>query len=517
MLTDQNPMGTEQMRAPQTNPRRVLLDPCAPLCLILSSHRFLCSTAMSTVQLRVLRHWTGNTPAENARQVRGYVPTRHTVLIRFRYRLQSDRNDYADIWRTASVLVETDSLDGADFQEALDAIYGALLNHFEDFGDYTREDAETGHVLYIGADGRPDIQVTERLQLMRHEALLRHLGFPDGVRSVNPETGRATARATRMFGWFDDLVPQHRAFRYLVEGCDVRTLQAIIPEGDIHPDCDKTCVYRMIEERNPATPTHPNNMFRRTAVNSWLNQNGHPVGALTDGVSSDDIQAHAIHHRYAHLAMDLGRSVLNLHVPEKRNTNFRPLCYYLVGDHCQPIVDTDTIKSVLTTATNRLGTRTWSGYHEAIVQGKMNYTTDDVQPRNPTRAENHKRSRSLDRNFRVDRSANYQEHIAANNPWQANDAPVDIAVEEWDEDYEDNGSQSCVPMGSDAQRSKSRSWQFPLASEEDRFHFFTKENDRELIESKCHPGYKEGTTHRRFISMSVRTRRISSFCTSICC
>lgn len=448
-----------------------------------------------SVRLRVLRHWTGNTPAENARLTRGYAPTLHTVLVRFRYRMRSDRTDLADIWRTASVLVETDSQDGADFQEALDAIRGALLDHFEDFGDYTREDAETGHTLFLNDMGQPDVQVTERLQLMRHDALLRHLGFPDGVRSVDPETGRATARATRMFGWFDELVPQHRSFRYLIEGCDVRTLHAIIPEGDIHPDCDKTCAYQMLEERNPATPSHPNTMFRRGAINNWLNQNGRAVGALTDGLSSDDIQAHAIQHRYAHLAMDLGRSVLNLHVPEKRNTNFRPVCYYLVGDHCQPIVDTDTIKSVLTTATNRLGTRTWSGYREAIIQNKGNsFTTDDVQGplRNPTRTENRKRSRSLDRNFRVDRSASYQEHQSATNPWQAPDAPVDIAVEEWDEDYEDNGSQSCVPMGSDAQRSKSRSWQFPLASEADRFHFFTKENDRDLIEARCHPGYREG-------------------------
>ena len=447
------------------------------------------------VQLRVLRHWSGNTPAENARLTHGYTPTMHTALVRFRYRMRSDRSDMADIWRTASVLVETDSQDADDFQQALDAIRIALVDHYEDFGDYTREDAETGHTLLLDDQGHPEIQVTERLQLMRHEILLRHLGFPESVRAINPETGRATARGTRMFGWFDDLVPQHRSFRYLVEGCDVRTLQHLIPDSDLHPDCDRTCAYKMLEDRNPSTPTHPNHMFRRTAVNRWLKEHGHAVGAVTDGLTSDDIQAHAIHHRYAHLAMDLGRSVLNLHVPEKRNTNFRPVCYYLVGDHCQPIVDTDTIKSVLTTATNRLGTRTWSGYHEAIVQSKASCTTDDVPRRSaltPTQSENRKRSRSLDRNFRIDRSASYQDHLTSNNPWQSPDAPVDVAVEEWDEDYEDNGSQSSVPMGSDAQRTKSRSWQFPLVTDTDRFHFFTKENDRDLIESRCHPEYREG-------------------------
>lgn len=445
-----------------------------------------------SVTLRVLRHWTTNTPAENARLTRGYVPTNHTVLIRFRYLLRSDRSDMADIWRTASVLVETNSQDGADFVEAIAAIQEALVDHYEDFGDYTREDAETGHTLYIDeATGQPKVQVTERLHLMRHDALLRHLGFPEGVRTVDTETGRATARATRMFGWFDDMQPQHRAFRYLVEGCDVRTLNALIPDSDIHPDCDRTCAYRMLEDRNPPTSgRHSNRMFCRDAVNRWLNQNGRAVGDVTNGLSSDDIQAHAIQHRYAHLAMDLGRSVLNLHVPDHRNHHLKPVCYYLVGDHCQPIVDTDTIKSVLTTATNRLGARTWSGYQEAMVKGK---TTDDLPGINPTRHENHKRSRSLDRNFRVDRSASFQEHLSASNPWQASDAPVDIEVEEWDEDYEDNGSQSCVPMGSDAQRTKSRSWQFPLASETDRFHYFTKENDRALIESCCHPTYREGT------------------------
>lgn len=447
---------------------------------------------MPTTNLRVLRHWVTNTRNENIRQTRGYVPTTNTVLIRFRYRLRSDRTDLADIWRTASVLVESDSQDGSDDVEALAAIQDALMDHYEDFGDYTREDAETGHSLYL--DPRtlvPDVQLTERIQIMHHAALLRHLGFPDSVRSVHPETGRATARSTRMYGWFDDLQPQHRAFRYLVEGCDVRTLGAIVPDADIHPDCDRTCAYRMLEDRNPPTKKNPNRMFHRDAVNRWLNDHGHAVGALTDGLSSDDIQAHAKQYRYAHLAMDLGRSVLNLHVPDQRNTNFRPVCYYLVGDHCQPIVDTDIIKSVLTTATNRLGTRSWSGYTE------VGNTASNPSHHNPTRKENHKRSRSLDRNYRVDHSAGYQEHLSANNPWQAADAPVDIEVEEWDEDFEDNGSQSCVPMGSDAQRTKSRSWQFPLASDTDRFHCFTKENDRDLIEARCHPTYQEGDDPHR--------------------
>jgi hypothetical protein len=451
--------------------------------------------ANQPVQLRVLRHWLTNTRLENARITHGYRPTVNTVLVRFRYRLRSDRSDAADIWRTASVLVESDSQDGSDDAEALIAIQQALMDHYEDFGDYTREDAETGHTLFIDpATHHPDVRVTERIQILRHENLLRHLGFPNGVRTVDPETGRATARSTRMFGWFDDMKPQHRAFRYLVEGCDVRTLGSLIPDADIHVDCDRTCAYRMLEERNPPTPKNPNRMFHREAVNRWLNTHGHSVGAVTSGLSSDDIQAHAKQHRYAHLALDLGRSVLNLHVPEQRNTNFKPVCYYLVGDHCQPIVDTDVIKSVLTTATSRLGTRNWSGYTDVTPVTPVVHTTDDHHtPRNPTRSDNHKRSRSLDRNYRVDHSAGYQEHLSANNPWQASDAPVDIELEEWDEDFEDNGSQSCVPMGSDAQRTKSRSWQFPMASDTERFHPFTKEADRTLIEDRCHPQYQEGS------------------------
>lgn len=451
------------------------------------------------VALRVLRHWTTNTPETNARLTHGYVPTNHTVLIRFRFRLHSDRSNLADIWRTASVLVETNSQDGTDFAEAIAAIQAALIDHYEDFGDYTRDDAETGHTLFIDpTTGQPDIRVTERLQLMRHDALLRHLGFPEGVRTVDPETGRATARSTRMFGWFDDIQPHHRAFRYLVEGCDVRTLTALIPEEAIHPECDKTCAYQMLEDRNYRpndNQRHTNQMFHREAVNRWLNTHGRAVGGIRDGLCSDDIQAHAIEHRYAHLAMDLGRSVLNLHVPTNRNHHLKPICYYLVGDHCQPIVDTDTIKSVLTTATQRLGMRTWSGYQDTLLHAPTASTNHHHHRnhRNPTRTENQKRSRSLDRNYRVDRSAGYQEHLSASQPWQATDAPVDIEVEEWDEDYEDNGSQSCVPMGSDAQRSKSRSWLFPLASDGSRFHYFTKEGDRELIERCCHPNYQEGS------------------------
>ena len=439
---------------------------------------------------------------ENRRIVRGYQPTVHTVLIRFRYRLRSDRNDMGDIWRSASVLMESNSQDGSDNLPILRAVQFALMEHYEDFGDYTREDAETGHTVYVNPEtGRPDVQLTHRIQLMYNEDIIRHLGFPSGVRALDPETGRSSARSTRMFGWFDDLRPQHRAFRYLVEGCDVRTLGSIVPDSDIHPDCDRTCAYQMLEDRNPPTKKNPNRMFHREAVNRWLNTHGHAVGALTDGLTSDDIQAHARQHRYAHLAMDLGRSVLNLHVPDQRNTNFKPVCYYLVGDHCQPIVDTDVIKSVLTTATSRLGTRTWSGYSDGSIQStNATRTTDDLPSphhNNATRQENHKRSRSLDRNYRVDRSAGYQDHLSAQSPWQASDAPVDIEVEEWDEDFEDNGSQSSVPMGSDAQRTKSRSWQFPLASETDRFHCFTKENDRELIEARCHPTYQEGDDPHR--------------------
>lgn len=75
---------------------------------------------------------------------------------------------------------------------------------------------------------------------------------------------------------------------------DVQTLGDLLTELPVC-ECERMCMYRMLEERQMQRNNQVPRIFRCGNVNKWLNENGYPVGSLRDGVTSDDWQAHAVH------------------------------------------------------------------------------------------------------------------------------------------------------------------------------------------------------------------------------
>jgi len=239
-------------------------------------------------------------------------------------------------------------------------------------------------------------------------------------------------------------------------------------------------MYKMLRNANPPKPGRPVKMFDPAEVNRWMNDHGLAVGGLEDGLSSDHIQAHAQHFRYGHCAMDLTRSVVNLYIPEggSRNTNLKTICYMIVGDHCQPIVDADVVKSVMLSGSSRiLGQR-------RLASGP-DIKSDKV-------VENTKRMRSVDRVYRVERPTTQNAEA-----FGGEDTPVDLEYEDREEEFDDDGSQTSVRMGSGKAR---RTRTYPLARQVDRFVTYTKESaeGRALIKEKLRPTYWEGEDTKKW-------------------
>lgn len=455
--------------------------------------------------------FASHTVADNHQIVinRGGV-TPHTTVVRFTYGVTvRNRNgpDDDNAFRANTVLIERPSALPHGYSEwndwLADAIRDALPNNFEAISNYDGDDPVSLRLV----DGQPIVKIVERSDVLTNDDVVRHLGL-----SVPPPPSR-----TRMHGWNDEQQPQHRAFRYMIEGCDMNTLQGIVPGEwvDGHwQECERMCAYRMLGDLNTVPGRlDPPKVFRPVEINRWLNQNGHAVGGLYDGLCSDDIQAHAIHFRYGHCAMDLSRSVLNLYIPEstkERNHHYKTACYVVVGDHCQPIVDSNIVKSVMKSASARVGQRRLTGYHNGLVFQPNNRTkaavnSNPASPAPPTTAptsqatttttNRRKRHRSLDRVFRpaYDKSEDRQ----LQDLWRASnhDTPVDLNVDDWEDDFSDTGSH--LSLGSDNHPGGGavplhRRFKLPLVTDRDRFHFFTKENDIPLIEARCKPTYREG-------------------------
>lgn len=419
--------------------------------------------------------------ATAGRRVGMMVNSPRSALVRFRFRTQN-RTTGQTHTHTADILLvvppgQRVTVDGLTeyLTQMLSDQYVELRDTFTRMGsDMTNDD-----LVMDGDGGRtPWIDIESVKQLLSSDEARRSLGFADRASDVS-YTGNL-----RLFGWFDDRQRDRRSFRYLIEGMDLRTLDRLINQDLVHTDCDRMCMYRMLREANPGTPGRPVKLFDPENVNQWLNSNGHAVGGLQDGLSSDHIQAHAQHFRYGHCAMDLSRSVVNLYIPEggQRNSNLKTVCYVIVGDHCQPIVDASVLKSVMRSASERVGQRRALQYHHPTLS-------------NPTDRQRKRRSRSLDRVYRVQYPLSGERTVQ--ETWSQTDAPQDVEVEDWEEDFDDSGSDQHVRMGSGNQR---RQRTYPLAREVDRFHVYEKasEEGRRWIEERFKPTYWEGDDTRKW-------------------
>jgi hypothetical protein len=423
----------------------------------------------------VIINQMGNNVASNPRARRIAFRGSGNV-VRFLFRT-TPAGGTGTIIHTADVLMTLPA--GIRFSE--DAVRQYLAHLLEDYYSYFQTRfTEMGSNMehhHLDMDGNaPWMQIVGIQQLLSSNDVMQQLGF----------STRTTTNAGefRLFGWFDSgELRDRRSFRYLIHGMDLKTLENLLEDDTVHRDCDRMCMYRMLRDTNPGKPGRPVRMFEPAEVNRWMNDNGLAVGGLTDGLSSDHIQAHAQHFRYGHCAMDLTRSVVNLYIPEggNRNSNLKTVCYMIVGDHCQRIVDADVIKSVMKTGGSRIGQR------------RLGMMADYKD--NTNKESSRQRSRSLDRVYRV-------EHVKGNerlaqDAFMGNDAPLDLEFEDREEEFEDDGSQQTVRLGSGKEK---RARTYPLAREVDRFVTYTKESEegQKLIRERCKPTYYEGDDTKKW-------------------
>lgn len=293
----------------------------------------------------------------------------------------------------------------------------------------------------------------------------------------------------RCFGYIEDVMQaKHRSFRYYVRGADIPTLQLLMPNqmecynGTTPADCDKMCMYTMLRSRNAPRSASYNHFseFDPVTVNKWLNDNGWNVGSLTDGLTPEHLQAHAEAHRYPHAALDLTRSIVMFHIPDRvdRRRDLKTIAYTVVGDHAIPFTDPDVIKSIVLSAESRMGRRRNTNY--SFHNGKVAWEKES-----PNKALR-KRKNSVDRVFVADRSSRNSQR---EDHWRE-DAPVDMEYENREEEFEDTGSELSACTNPNKNK---RSKQFPYAQQNDRFKTFTKVDGQDFIRAHLRPDYIEGS------------------------
>lgn len=461
---------------------------------------------------------------DDAARVMARYPHRmnaRTMVVRFRYRsLASDGR--TRIWRTARVFLNAppaadmenmDDLPSWITNQILDAyaetpdMFAALSSRSIDpaTGLTPSDSAGPLSARDIIIDGRSFLldqvdlrravaQSSSSINLRQHRA--DYLAYTHHAPSRRASL--QVARNRRMYGVDDP----HRSFRYMIEGCDMKNLFPILPEDkkrhEHHVDggeaCDNMCAYRMLGHLNliPGTD-RPRKVFQPEAINQWLNDNGYAVGGLQDGLTSDHIQAHAVEFRYGHCAMDLARSVLNLYIPQERDTNKKTACYVVVGNHCQPIIDSNVIKSIMKTANSRVGRRQHVGYGGALSGSSDCQSTSAHQA-----LHQRKRARSLDRILRPQFEKSEDRQFDEQLQTQLQEC-MDWEQEDWEEEDAAVHTDHSLPAacldgtgaGGDGAQAPRKRFQLPLASDDTRFHYFLS-TDLDLIRERCKPTYREG-------------------------
>ena len=413
-----------------------------------------------------------------------------TTLVEFSVMVRDPRRPSPQpTWRTFRALMDTPT-HLRDSQVYLEnSIRAELSTNFVSFAEYDGDDLP---VLHCDADTQQPVVVVHGQRYgLNEDDLFEAIGRGSQRERKEVLQRRQNYYATKKcFGYIEDVLQmKHRSFRYHVRGADVPTLQMLLPNqmecygGSMNQDCDRMCMYTMLRQRNAPRPQSRNYFtdFEPRVVHQWLHNNGWAVGAITDGLTPEHIQAHAEAHRYPHAALDLTRSIVLLHIPDKPRLDLKTIAYTVVGDHAIPFTDPDVIKSIMQSASNRLGQRRISSY----AFHKLAKDSSSTSPSKTVR----KRKNSVDRVFLADRS---NRNGQREDGWR-DDAPLNVEVEDREEEFEDTGSQCSVTTGASSVGSSKRTKQYPLAHMDDRFRCFTKENDQDFIRAHLRPDYQEGT------------------------
>jgi hypothetical protein len=439
---------------------------------------------------------------QNANRLRTmhYTHTNQTVMVDFSTKVVEQDGTGRTGWRRFQVLMEapTHAFCGikTDIDLMEESIKEELFNNFEAFGAYTRDGQPllyldptqnhqplayiTGITRILSPDAMADIMITETKK-EREEVMIKQEKYFE---------------KKRMFGWIDEMRPGHHRMRYYIPGTDMQLLLNLAPQGHRQIDCDGLCVYNMLEARNQKKGKYrgPMTKFAKDKVLQFFNANGHPDLTLKDGVDAEMLQLHAMHHGYTHVALDITRRMILFWVPpaEQRDHHHAAICYTCIDGHCIPFTDPDVIKSIVQSAMSRMGRRQFSNFSSTEY---LNSITFQPQPQTETK----KRGRSLDRSIR----ASYPQSRADLNDEAlcGRDAPADLEIDDREEEEEDNGEAMRTGSGKERKRREYPCW----PADKDRFHFLTLENNKELIQQKLHPDYKEDPTNAHLMHYFILT------------
>lgn len=433
-------------------------------------------TAVATIRYRTVtrNHRTGATQ-EGWRQVRVVVPVDKGYLT------DRERNEWI---RTQ--IRETLSGQGEDDQ-SLKALSGAS--------------AEDTNVWLDPATGLPDFQLVSVQELLDEPTLRYELGVQlEELKTLNQNA---------LFADHEWYAGQHRSFRYMIRGCDLTTLGDLLAPEPVGPE-GRMCAYRMLRERNTPGPRNgpTPKIFRPEGVLKFM-QEQFNVGSWTEGLTADQIQQHAIVHRYPHVAMDLSRSILNFHYPAKRHANHKSIIYVVTGDHCQPIVDEEVVQSIMKSIPEHMGVRHAHGHMNDGISEE--HTGDGRQRRNDgafvmnastssgtslVRPSNHKRNRR----HVID---TLQVDLGNGQPPRSEMEDVDRAEDPLEE--ADDIDADTLRVTDDGKKRKTTVMQYPLITDTDRFHLHPKAEMMALVEAKCHPDYTEPDVPAHHIHFYITT------------
>lgn len=449
------------------------------------------------------RHANRGATLRRRLQQHGFRPHRQTTtLTRFRYRLHLPGHREPQ-WRTATALLNLPrSIRGeAAIQREIHRQLLDLVEHHperlitqwskgtpdpsEDTADVTTATATTtdGVSPHIAEDGHAVIRILGENRTMNWAELVERLG-------VDP--GNFSLATTPLFG---DVT----SFSYMIPGCDMAHIHPLVdndhchigkPFDDPRPDCDNMCAYRMIRDLGVRQDREDRSRFPMAETNRWFHDNGHAhVGGLTDGLTTEDIRFHAEAHRYPHCALDITHSLISVSIPDDPDENLKAACYVVVGKHCKPITGAPEIKSIL-----KYARKNPQPSHSQITP----FTPTATRSRKPKpSATTHPKRRAhlgsgvahvrtFGNAFRSGRSGEEEE--------EKGDGGDGIEDMEGQDPVEFEEMHRGFERPSNPSRWFRDKKDFPLFTQEDRFHFFLQQ-DQDLILAKCHPGYQEGENH----------------------
>lgn len=407
--------------------------------------------------------------------------TRHTQLVTIDYRMRAVHRQTGAVenrWRRARLVVPLDRpLYGAELLGALNPIIRDLLR--QNFEAEHRQTMSGNWVddqwhldVFLDPRGEPEFAINTIQNVMALAEIRMHLGLreSDLMNAPAPLGGNALR----------DGNPATHSFHYLIQGCDHTTLHRLV-ETDDHEAavnrgevvCRGTCMYDMLENRNLRNGSWPKGTqcFKRENVLRFMQQRFH-VRSYDDGMSADQLQAHAETYNYGHWACDIARSTLVFHRPDP-NRNKATIAYVVTGTHCQPITEKAVLQSIMEVCGAR---HLWRR------------DTRDAPVENEVRAEQplpvNKRGRRDPVGRRLESAPG-----RAESEWTYQTAEVEVdpladeAEEESGGDEEDDDREA-VPE-------KPTKRCYPTVDQTDRFHLYPKAEMMVQVEEKCRPDYWE--------------------------